>query len=483
MTSKGVRKFTSMEVEGVHPFHKKRISLNFDPRVNVFIGSNATGKSTLLKLMVFGETKPRLVDPPGFTYVQPMGPLPLLTDVPHIYISPIRIGLDTLPPNENDPSKGDEFLNEMFLPPSPAYTSLLASDSESEEENFLSETRRNVTYAKFAELHKLFSDNTLYYHNWRRWQTLLGQSPGYDFDGALVYWAMNRLYREDQENNSLKSVHVRNVAYWCARLICPEVLIGREPQNTFFEDTISYLDDVEIDSDDDSDGIEGQVPTQEFGTSFQTPDTDKRDSIHLSLLSTGTQGLYVWIWYLALRIAFYYEFKSGWNTQPAVLLIDEIENHLHPTWQRRVIPALLEVFPGLQIFATTHSPFVVAGLKAGQVHVLSRDDNGAVRVSKNERDVVGWTADEILRGMMGVDEPTDDATARAAQELRKLRQEEPRASEQEEEERQKRMQELRQLVNRDLLAGGPMAAQRELFEQNLADILEEHRRKQGLNQD
>ena len=68
--------------------------------------------------------------------------------------------------------------------------------------------------------------------------------------------------------------------------------------------------------------------------------------------------------------------RKRWHEKPAILLIDEIENHLHPRWQRRVIPALLEHFPGLQIFATTHSPFVVAGLKAGQVHVLKRDANG-----------------------------------------------------------------------------------------------------------
>ena len=51
------------------------------------------------------------------------------------------------------------------------------------------------------------------------------------------------------------------------------------------------------------------------------------------------------------------DFAEDWQKQPAILLIDEIENHLHPTWQRRVIPALLDHFPGLQIFATTHSPF------------------------------------------------------------------------------------------------------------------------------
>lgn len=182
-------------------------------------------------------------------------------------------------------------------------------------------------------------------------------------------------------------------------------------------------------------------------------------------------------------MAFYNNFEEGWHEKPAILLIDEIENHLHPTWQRRVIPALLEHFPGLQIFATTHSPFVVAGLKAGQVHVLKRDENGVVTASTNEQDVVGWTMDEVLRTLMGVEDPTDDDTAQAASELRRLRNEGPYQSPEAEEERQKRIQELRKKVDRDLLAGGPLKAQRELFEQQFAEALDNYRRSQDLEQD
>ena len=171
------------------------------------------------------------------------------------------------------------------------------------------------------------------------------------------------------------------------------------------------------------------------------------------------------------------------RTRPAILLIDEIENHLHPTWQRRVIPALLEHFPGLQIFATTHSPFVVAGLKKGQVHLLKRDENGVVTAESNPEDIVGWTADEILRNLMGVDDPTDNDTAEAARELRQLRSEEPRSDSKEEAKRQERMQELRKRVDRDLLAGGPWKKQREIFEQQFAEALQKYRESQDLNQE
>ena len=186
---------------------------------------------------------------------------------------------------------------------------------------------------------------------------------------------------------------------------------------------------------------------------------------------------------MALRIAHFYDFDTGWQNQPAVLLIDEIENNLHPAWQRRVIPALLKYFPGLQIFATTHSPFVVAGLKAGQVHMLKRDNDGVVTATANTEDIVGWTMDEVLRALMGVDDPTDEATAAAARELRELRNAGPAGDATGEEQRQARMQELRQLVDRDLLAGGPMAAQQERFERDFAEALEKYRQSRKSNQE
>ena len=150
---------------------------------------------------------------------------------------------------------------------------------------------------------------------------------------------------------------------------------------------------------------------------------------------------------------------------------------MHPTWQRRVIPALLEHFPGLQIFATTHSPFVVAGLKAGQVHLLKRDQNGVVTATTNTEDVIGWTADEILRNMMGVDEPTDQLTVDRVNRLRQLREKERLTDEEESE-----LNELRRQVNEDLLSKeGSLGAQRERY----ADLMEQflRSRQSELSQD
>ena len=85
--------------------------------------------------------------------------------------------------------------------------------------------------------------------------------------------------------------------------------------------------------------------------------------------------------------------------------------------------------------------------------------------------------------MMGVDDPTDDATATAARELRQLRQGSPRETVEAEEQRQRRIQELRQNIDRDLLAGGPDASRREQFEQEFAEALEQYVKSRDLNQE
>ena len=113
---------------------------------------------------------------------------------------------------------------------------------------------------------------------------------------------------------------------------------------------------------------------------------------------------------------------------------------------------------------------MVAGLKEGQVHRLHRDENGRVTATTNDRDVIGWTADEILRMMMGVDEPTDQRTVDRANRLRQLRGKDTLTPGEETE-----LNELRRQVNKDLLSGGgPLEAERERY----ADLMREFLRSQ-----
>ena len=285
-----------------------------------------------------------------------------------------------------------------------------------------------------------------------------------DFVGAF---RENLRFNRNQREQLRKAL---TVGQTCAKSICQEVIRDDVPQAY-----VEFIDEADIDEDDPEFYPTGRVVHHGMGIGT-TDDFLGEQPLYAGALSSGTQGTLLWIWALAIKMAHHYDWQEGWQEKPAVLLIDEIENHLHPTWQRRVIPALLHHFPGLQIFATTHSPFVVAGLKAGQVHLLKRE-HGVVTASTHEEDIIGWTADEILRTMMGVDEPTDQLTVDRAERLRQLRQKVPLTTEEEDE-----LNTLRRQVNETLLSkGGSLEAQRERY----ADLMQRFllSRQTDLSQD
>jgi hypothetical protein len=154
-----------------------------------------------------------------------------------------------------------------------------------------------------------------------------------------------------------------------------------------------------------------------FFPQFRTPDGD----IPFNVLSQGTQSVMQWLTYLLAGYAKYYGYAMNFAEQPGVVLIDEIDAHLHPASQRRILPALQRHFPQLQILCSTHSPLMLAGLQTSQVQLFTRNSHGKVQVSRNETDIVGWSADEILRGFLGVAHPTDLETARHLARLQELR--------------------------------------------------------------
>ena len=194
---------------------------------------------------------------------------------------------------------------------------------------------------------------------------------------------------------------------------------------------------------------------------FRTPDGD----IPLNVLSQGTQSIIQWLAHLLIGYAEYYEFPSDLAEYPGIVIIDEIDAHLHPSWQRGIIPTLSEYFPNLQIFCSTHSPLMLAGLRAGQVQLLRRNEKGQVSVSRNDHDIRGWSADEILRGILDVPEPTDFETVSHLNRLRQLRGKKKLTIEESAE-----LEQLRHRVSKDLMAS-PRSAQVEEF----ANLLRESR--------
>lgn len=80
-----------------------------------------------------------------------------------------------------------------------------------------------------------------------------------------------------------------------------------------------------------------------------------------------------------------------------VVLIDELDLHLHPSWQRRIVNDLRRTFPRIQFIVTTHSPQIVASVSRSQIRLLDHN-----RLVAEEPYVEGRDSNEILEDVFGV---------------------------------------------------------------------------------
>ena len=152
------------------------------------------------------------------------------------------------------------------------------------------------------------------------------------------------------------------------------------------------------------------------GVWFQTPYGLR--PVPLSALSLGYRTTLTWVLDLALRLFERYPESSNPLSEPGIVLIDNIELHLHPRWQRRVMENLSSWFPAIQFIATAHSPLIVQAAENAAIVVLRKEDEGVV-IDKHSESVKDWRADQILASdLFGI-----PSRSRGIEELRKKRDE------------------------------------------------------------
>ena len=127
------------------------------------------------------------------------------------------------------------------------------------------------------------------------------------------------------------------------------------------------------------------------GVRFQTP----YGLVPLSALSLGYQTTLTWVVDLALRLFERYPESPEPLSEPGIVLIDNIDLHLHPRWQRRVMENLSHCFPAIQFVATAHSPLIVQAAEGATMAVLRKHDDQAV-IETHLESVNSWRADQIL---------------------------------------------------------------------------------------
>lgn len=135
-------------------------------------------------------------------------------------------------------------------------------------------------------------------------------------------------------------------------------------------------------------------------------------------LSDGYKSLFI------MSIDIMRELLNHWDNlevAEAIVLIDEVETHLHPRWKMRVMTALREAMPRVQFICTTHDPLCLRGMKNGEIRLLQRDSNHEIQIYSDLPDITTLRIEQILSsdyfGLSSTEDPEQDYIIRRLAEL------------------------------------------------------------------
>ncbi|MGL5694554.1 MAG: AAA family ATPase [Peptostreptococcaceae bacterium] len=121
-----------------------------------------------------------------------------------------------------------------------------------------------------------------------------------------------------------------------------------------------------------------------------------------NLLSDGYRNVIGMVADIAFRMAVLNPHleKDAIKKTPGIVLIDEIDLHLHPQWQRKIVSDFKRVFPNIQFVATTHSPFIIQSLDKGELRNLDKQN-----IEDKFSQYNSMSVEDITEDIMGVDMP------------------------------------------------------------------------------
>lgn len=141
-------------------------------------------------------------------------------------------------------------------------------------------------------------------------------------------------------------------------------------------------------------------------------------TLTVNQLSDGEKCLMAMIGDLARRFSIANPTRSEPLEGEGVVLIDEIDLHLHPKWQRMVVPKLLAVFPNCQFLISTHSPHVITHVQQNNLFMLQMRD-GQLFYSRSAG-FYGKTVERVLEDLMGIETTRPDEVERALRHIFEL---------------------------------------------------------------
>ncbi|BDS12441.1 AAA family ATPase [Aureispira anguillae] len=338
--------FTSLSIEGVNCFKKKQTIDLTDGKGNpamwtVILGNNNTGKTTLLRCLALLESEYEDGGySPRLTYFLPTSANAILSEIE----STLNIDIDDVW----------------------SYS----------EENF-----RNALAATYTEDDRLANLIIDAYGTQRKEGK--GKFLGYKLENRT-----ESLFKDDVDS-------IINAEEWFLGIDYNALKGGQKfSQNLLQIKTalISILPDIK------------DIEINEDGERRVHFITNTDEKVLVNQLGSGYQSLVTWIVDFAKRMFDRYPKSDNPLAEPAIVLVDEIDLHLHPEWQRKIVSFLRNRFPKTQFIVTAHSPLVIQSADDINVVVLQKNEetDEVTIYQPKETNFQGWTVEEILSDLMGM---------------------------------------------------------------------------------
>ena len=340
----------SLHVENVGPFN--RLDVRFNPKMNVIIGANGIGKTSLLRCITYCLTNSHMEN------IRFRKDAVLKMNCRKID-GGITYGADKLVNVDQDYRKIN--VTNWGLTPAEGYDRNMI-DQEKDYNLFAIGAYRYFSYRQMDGMKREIVKKER-----RQWE--LSNNPNYLESMAMPdikQWMINRYFQID------KDWAVTERSNWDTVMSNLQVIAPRESEFQF----------VKIERD--------LEPVFKLNGS----------ECYLEELSSGFKSI--------LSIVFMIvDWIEGINvgedakTENAVgtVLIDEIDAHLHPSWQATILDSIRKLFPHIQFIVTTHSPNIIMSAKAGEVIVFNNQD-GNVNLKPDERVFGAWQFNDILSDIM-----------------------------------------------------------------------------------
>ena len=344
--------FYSLDLEGINCFKDKQTLDLSDGKNNyspwtIILGDNGTGKTTLLRVL---------------DRMQPVNQKPY---------------------EDNDVKSQPELFNKFFSKYTEVALSVLNDNNIIVYPTFQTKYDNNNKRVTITEFRKQTNTFLLSYGAARRMSKSTNLSQIEDIDNKFT-----SLFDESIELLNSEEWYLQKfLAFSTAE---NGIKIKLEHQLILIKEVlVDFLPDVldlrikEIKTVNDKSALEVKINENEW--------------INLRNLSFGYQTLTALIVDIASKMMEQYPNSNNPLQEPVIVLIDEIDLHLHPKWQRTVIDKLSQHFPKAQFIATSHSPLIVqAALDKKANIVVCRKEGDKVIIDNNPDEVKGWRIDQIL---------------------------------------------------------------------------------------